>query len=207
MLRPQTDTQRCSIRDAKLRSKAGGRRNHTGENNCALQKATRVSVGGRSVNVSETGARKKIDADGIWSWGVGAYDLGRGGPRPGETAERCICLTDNGNAALSGGLPDVRSNRIHSAKGFAPRTVLNVTRRSTRCSRSSRSQGELETDSSLPQTKASAEYIVSKSKCQKRGALLTSSAAAALVARRLFVSFSLSTGANCQHEKSIAVLH
>src|SRR5205823_6823056 len=64
---------------------------------------------------------------------------------------------------------------------------------------------ELEADSSLPQTKALAESIVSKIKRHKRGVLLTL-AAALLAAAAVAYSFFFVAAAPLPNEKSIAVL-
>src|SRR6266516_1945034 len=66
-------------------------------------------------------------------------------------------------------------------------------------------KGKLETESSLPQTKARAESIVSKIKRHKRGVLLTL-AAALLVAAAVAYSFFFVAPAPLPNEKSIAVL-
>ncbi|HXQ02402.1 MAG TPA: hypothetical protein VN801_05485, partial [Candidatus Udaeobacter sp.] len=66
-------------------------------------------------------------------------------------------------------------------------------------------KGELEADSSLPQTKARAESIVSKIKRHKRGVLLTL-AAALLAAAAVAYSFFFVAPAPLPNEKSIAVL-
>ena len=66
-------------------------------------------------------------------------------------------------------------------------------------------KGELEADSSLPQTKARAESIVSKIKRHKRGVLLTL-AAAILAAAAVAYSFFFVAPAPLPNEKSIAVL-
>ena len=66
-------------------------------------------------------------------------------------------------------------------------------------------KGELETESSLPQTKAGDESLVSKIKRHKRGVLLTL-AAALLAAAAVAYSFFLAPPAPLPNEKSIAVL-
>src|SRR2546429_6303523 len=64
---------------------------------------------------------------------------------------------------------------------------------------------ELEADSSLPQTKARAESIVSKIKRHKRGVLFTL-AGALLAAAAVVYSFFFFAPAPLPNEKSIAVL-
>jgi TolB-like protein/Tfp pilus assembly protein PilF len=66
-------------------------------------------------------------------------------------------------------------------------------------------KGELETESSLPPTKARAESFVSKIKRRKRGVLLTL-AAAILVSAAVAYSFFFAARAPLPNEKSIAVL-
>src|SRR5438874_8346437 len=66
-------------------------------------------------------------------------------------------------------------------------------------------KGKLETESSLPQTKARAESIVSKIKRHKRGVLLTL-ATALLVAAAVAYFFFFAAQAPLPNEKSIAVL-
>src|SRR6267142_529581 len=144
----------------------------------------------------------------IWSLGVVIYEMIAGiPPFRGETPSDCIAsILTTEPPPLSGVLPDV------------PLKLESILQKAVRKNSDERYQtikemladlrnlkGKLEAESSLPQTKARAESIVSKIKRHKRGVLLTL-AAALLVAAAVAYSFFFVAPAPSPNEKSIAVL-
>src|SRR6266498_1571994 len=152
---------------------------------------------------------QKVDArSDIWSLGVVVYEMVGGiPPFPGETPSDCIVsILTAEPPPLSGVLPDV------------PLKLESILQKALRKNSDERYQtikemladlrilkGELEAESSLPQTKANAGSIVSKIKRHKRGVLLTL-AVALLAAAAVTYSFLFVAPASLPNEKSIAVL-
>src|SRR5438046_1667363 len=144
----------------------------------------------------------------IWSLGVVLYEMVGGSPPfPGETPSDCIAaILTTEPPPLSNVLPDV------------PPQFESILQKALRKNSDERYQtikemladlrilkGKLEMESSLPQTKASADSIVSKIKRHKRGVLLTLTTAL-LAAAAVAYFFFFAAPAPLPNEKSIAVL-
>src|SRR6266513_1731967 len=209
MLRPDGYAKVLDFGIAKLTEQRLAPDDHTGETTAVLQTRLGLVLGTAHYMSPEQARGQKVDArSDIWSLGVVLYEMVGGSPPfRGETPSDCIAaILTTEPPPLSGVLPDV------------PPQLESILQKALRKNSDERYQtikemlaelrilkGKLEADSSLPQTKARAESIVSKIKRHKRGVLLTL-AAALLVAAAVAYSFFFVAPAPLPNEKSIAVL-
>ncbi len=209
MLRPDGYAKVLDFGIAKLTEQRLASDDHTVETTGVLQTRPGLVLGTAHYMSPEQARGQKVDArSDIWSLGVVLYEMVGGSPPfRGETPSDCIAsILTTEPPPLSGVLPDV------------PVKLESILQKALRKKSDERYQtikemladlrilkGKLETESSLPQTKARAESIVSKIKRHKRGVLLTL-AAALLVAAAVAYSFFFVAPAPLPNEKSIAVL-
>jgi serine/threonine protein kinase/Tfp pilus assembly protein PilF len=209
MLRPDGYAKVLDFGIAKLTEQRPASDDHTVETTAVLQTRPGLVLGTAHYMSPEQARSQKVDArSDIWSLGVVLYEMVGGSPPfRGETPSDCIAsILTTEPPPLSGVLPDV------------PLKLESILQKALRKNRDERYQtikemladlrilkGELEAESSLPQTKARAESIVSKIKRHKRGVLLTL-AAAILAAAAVAYSFFFVAPAPLPNEKSIAVL-
>jgi serine/threonine protein kinase/Tfp pilus assembly protein PilF len=209
MLRPDGYAKVLDFGIAKLTERRVASDDHTFETTAVLQTRPGLVLGTAHYMSPEQARGQKVDArSDIWSLGVVLYEMVGGNPPfRGETPSDCIAsILTTEPPPLSGVLPDV------------PLKLESILEKALRKKSDERYQtikemladlrvlkGELEAESSLPQTKARAESIVSKIKRHKRGVLLTL-AAALLVSAAVAYSFFFLARAPLPNEKSIAVL-
>src|SRR5438876_9784086 len=209
MLRPDGYAKVLDFGIAKLTEQRLASDDHTVETTGVLQTRPGLVLGTAHYMSPEQARGQKVDArSDIWSLGVVLYEMVGGSPPfRGETPSDCIAsILTTEPPPLSGVFPDV------------PVKLESILQKALRKKSDERYQtikemladlrilkGKLETESSLPQTKARAESIVSKIKRHKRGVLLTL-AAALLVAAAVAYSFFFVAPAPLPNEKSIAVL-
>ena len=209
MLRPDGYVKVLDFGIAKLTEQRPASDDHTSETTAMLQTRPGLVLGTAHYMSPEQARGQKVDArTDIWSLGVVLYEMVGGSPPfRGETPSDCIAaILTTEPPPLSGVLPDV------------PLKLESILQKALRKNSDERYQtikemladlrilkSELEADSSLPQTKARAESIVSKIKRHKRGVLLTL-AAALLAAAAVAYSFFFVAPARLPNEKSIAVL-
>src|SRR5881296_2557611 len=209
MLRPDGYVKVLDFGIAKLTEQRRASDNHRVEPTTLLQTRPGLVLGTAHYMSPEQARGQKVDVrTDIWSLGVVLYEMVEGSPPfRGETPSDCIAsILTTEPAPLSGVLPDV------------PLKLESILHKALRKNSDERYQtikemladlrilkGELEADSSLSQTKARAESIVSKIKRHKRGVLLTV-AVALLAAAAVAYSFFFVIPAPLPNEKSIAVL-
>jgi TolB-like protein/Flp pilus assembly protein TadD len=144
----------------------------------------------------------------IWSLGVVLYEMVGGSPPfHGETPSDCIAAILTAEPPpLAGVLPDV-SLKLESIlqKALRKRSDERYQTIKEMLADLRILKGELEVESSSPETKARAQFIITKIKRHKRGVLLTL-AAALLVAAVVAYSFFFVARAPLPNDKSIAVL-
>src|SRR5213595_434913 len=208
MLRPDGYVKVLDFGIAKLTEHRPASDDHTVETTAGLQTRPGLVLGTARYMSPEQARGQKVDVrTDIWSLGVVFYEMVGGiPPFRGDTPSDCIAsILTAEPPPLSGILTDVplklesilqkalRKNsdeRYHTIKEMLADLRLL--------------KEELEADSSLPQTKAPAESIVSKIKHHKRGMLFT--LAGALLAAAVVYSFYFVAPAPLPNEKSIAVL-
>ena len=208
MLRPDGYVKVLDFGIAKLSEQRLASHDHTVETTAPLQTRPGLVLGTARYMSPEQARGQKVDVrTDIWSLGVVFYEMVGGiPPFRGDTPSDCIAsILTAEPPPLSGILTDVplklesilqkalRKNsdeRYHTIKEMLADLRLL--------------KEELEADSSLPQTKAPAESIVSKIKHHKRGMLFT--LAGALLAAAVVYSFYFVAPAPLPNEKSIAVL-
>ena len=209
MLRPDGYAKVLDFGIAKLTEQRLASDDHAIETTGGLQTRPGLVLGTARYMSPEQARGQKVDArSDIWSLGVVLYEMVGGSPPfRGETPSDCIAaILTTEPPPLSGVLPDVplklesilqKALRKNSDERYQTIKEMLADLRSLK--------GELETESSLPQTTARAEPLVSKIRRHKRGVLLTL-AAALLVAAAVAYSFFVVAQAPLPNEKSIAVL-
>ncbi|MGB9476211.1 MAG: protein kinase [Candidatus Udaeobacter sp.] len=209
MLRPDGYVKVLDFGIAKLTEPRLELDDHTGETTAALQTRQGLVLGTARYMSPEQARGQKVDArSDIWSLGVVLYEMVAGTPPfRGETPSDCIAsILTKEPPPLSGALADV------------PPKLESILQKALRKNSDERYQttkemladlrilkGELETESSSPQTKAHADSFISKIKRHKRGLLLTL-AVALLAATAAAYSFFFIAPTPLPNEKSIAVL-
>src|ERR1041385_2688275 len=209
MLRPDGYAKVLDFGIAKLTERDNASSDRSVDGKAILQTRPGLVLGTTHYMSPEQTRGQKVDArSDIWSLGVVLYEMMGGSPPfRGETPSDCIAsILTTEPPPLSGVLPSV------------PLELESILQKALRKNSDERYQtikemladlrilkGELEAESSLPQTKARAKAIVSKIKRHKRGVLL-SLAAAAVAAAALAYAFLFVAQTPSPNEKSIAVL-
>ena len=209
MLRPDGYAKVLDFGIAKLTEQRLASDDHAIETTAALQTRPGLVLGTARYMSPEQARGQKVDArSDIWSLGVVLYEMVGGNPPfRGETPSDCIAaILTTEPPPLSGVLPDVplklesilqKALRKNSDERYQTIKEMLADLRSLK--------GELETESSLPQTKARAEPLVSKINVIN-GACYSLWQRRSWWPRRLPTLFSLSPRRRLPNEKSIAVL-
>jgi serine/threonine protein kinase len=208
MLRPDGYVKVLDFGIAKLTEQRPASDDHTIETTAGLQTRPGLVLGTAHYMSPEQARGQKVDArTDIWSLGVVLYEMVGGSPPfRGETPSDCIAaILTTEPPPLSGVLPDVPV-KLESILQKALRKKIDERYQTIKEMLADLRilKGQLEAESSLPQTKARGESIVTKIKRHKRGVLLT--LAALLVAAAVAYSFFFVASARLPNEKSIAVL-
>src|ERR1700720_3289715 len=209
MLRPDGYAKVLDFGIAKLTEQSPASDHYDLGTTAVLQTQPGLVLGTGHYMSPEQARGQTVDArSDIWSLGVVLYEMVGGiPPFTGETPSDCVAsILKTELPPLSGVLSDV------------PLKLESILQKALRKNSNERYQtikemladlrnlkGELEAESSSPQTKARAESMVSKIKRHKRGVLLTL-AAAILAAAAFAYSFYFVAPAPSPNEKSIAVL-
>src|SRR5947199_9491932 len=204
MLRPDGYAKVLDFGIAKLTEQGLGSDNQAAETTATLQTRLGLVLGTARYMSPEQARGQMVDArSDIWSLGVVLYEMVGGSPPfRGETPSDCIAsILTTEPPPLSGVSPDV------------PLKLESILQKALRKNSDERYQtikemladlrilkGKLESEGSLPQTKARAESIVSKIKRHKRGVLLTL-AVAILAAVAFAYSFFFVAPAPLPNEK------
>src|SRR5881397_3241432 len=199
MLRPDGYVKVLDFGIAKLTEHRPASDDHTSETKATLQTRAGLVLGTARYMSPEQARGQKVDArTDIWSLAVVLYEMVGGSPPfRGETPSDCIAaILTTEPPALSGVLPDI------------PLKLESILQKALRKKSDQRYQtikemladlrilkGELEADSSLPQTKARAQSIIDKIKRHKVRMLLTLATAALLAAAAVAYSFLFVTPA------------
>src|SRR5213083_1035073 len=209
MLRPDGYVKVLDFGIAKLTEQRLASHDRAVETTAMLQTRAGLVLGTARYMSPEQARGQKVDArTDIWSLGVVLYEMVGGNPPfRGETPSDCIAsILTSEPPPLSGVLP------------YVPLQLESILQKALRKNSDERYQtikemladlrilkGRLEVESSLPQTKARAESVVSKIKRHRQGVLLTL-AVALLAAAAVAYSFYFVAPAPSPNEKSIAVL-
>src|ERR1700719_2430007 len=209
MLRPDGYAKVLDFGIAKLTEQRPASEHYELGTTAVLQTRPGLVLGTAHYMSPEQTRAQKVDArSDIWSLGVVLYEMVGGSPPfRGETPSDCIAsILKTEPPPLSGVVSDVplklesilqKALRKNSEERYQTIKEMLADLRNLK--------GELEAESSSPQTKARGESIVSKIKGRKRGVLLTL-AAGILAAAAFAYSFFFAAPAPSLNEKSIAVL-